>query len=73
MWFTQMQRTEEAQKFMKRLSLVSVGFDEQLAAHALEANDYDITSAVQYCQEQQDDDSLSQSGGESIDSTDSAE
>ena len=51
----QVKRTEEAQKYMKRLSLVSVGFDEQLATRALEAHDYDITSAVQYCQEQEND------------------
>ena len=36
---------------MKRLSLVASGFDEKLAEIALERNDYDITAAVEYIEQ----------------------
>ena len=39
-----------ATKHMKKLSLIAFGFDEQLAAIALESTNYDINAAVEYCQ-----------------------
>ena len=42
---------DTAQKHMKRLSLVASGFDEKLAEIALERNDYDITAAVEYIEQ----------------------
>eukprot|EP01083_Nonionella_stella_P249526 862746_1 len=44
---------DTAQKHMKRLSLIAIGFDEQLAEMALEQTHYDINAAVEYCQHQQ--------------------
>ena len=41
---------ESAKKHIQRLSLMAFGFDEQLAAMALESTNYDITKAVEFCQ-----------------------